>query len=87
MYYCRLVPNLVIWPEGEPSRESLLYAFRNGNFEKTVCISDCFEIFIEKPSNSLDSVQCYSTYKSHHAIKYLIAICQVPVVSFPMDGE
>ncbi|XP_054594702.2 uncharacterized protein [Nothobranchius furzeri] len=72
--YCTLVPSLVIWPERESLRESIPYAFRNSVFEKTVCIIDCFEIFLEKPSNLSASAQCYSAYKSHHTMKYLIAI-------------
>jgi len=84
--YSRLVPSLVIWPDRESLRKSLPYAFRNSTFEKTVCIIDCFEIFIEKPRNLLASAQCYSTYKSHHTMKYLIAICPQGSISFISNG-
>lgn len=79
--YSRLVPSLVVWPDRE-SLKSLPHAFRNSTFEKTVCVIDCFEIFIEKPRNLLASAQCYSTYKSHHTMKYLIAICPQGSISF-----
>lgn len=82
----RLYPNIVTWPEREPLRESLPYAFRNSVFEKTVCIIDCFEIFMEKPSNLLASAQCYSTYKSHHTMKYLIAITPQGSICFISNG-
>lgn len=72
--HCRLVPSLVLWPDRESLRQSLPYAFWNSSFEKTVCIIDCLEILLEKPSRLLASSQCYSSYKSHHTVKYLIAI-------------
>lgn len=77
--YCRLVPSLVIWPDRESLRESLPHVFRNSTFEKTVCIIDCFEIFIEKPSN-------LSTLESHHTMKYLIAICPQGSICFISNG-
>lgn len=81
-----LVPSLVIWPDRESLRKYLPYAFRNSTFEKTVCIIDCFEIFIEKSRNLLASAQCYSAYKSHHTIKYLIATCPQGSISFISNG-
>lgn len=84
--HCRLVPSLVLWPDREYLRKSLPYAFRNSCFEKTVCIIDCFEIFLEKPSRLLASAQCYSSYKSHHTIKYLIAICPQGSICFISTG-
>ncbi|XP_049452559.1 uncharacterized protein LOC125901159 [Epinephelus fuscoguttatus] len=84
--YCRLVTSLVIWPDKESLRKSLPYAFRNSTVERTVCIIDCFEILIEKPRNLLASAQCYSTYKSHHTMKYLIAICPQGYICFISNG-
>ena len=84
--HCRLVPSLVLWPDREYLRKSLPYAFRNSSFEKTVCIIDCFEIFQEKPSRLLASAQCYSSYKSHLTMKYLIAICPHGSICFTSTG-
>lgn len=84
MHY-RLVSSLVLWPDREYLRKSLPYAFRNSSFEKTVCIIDCFEIFLEKRSRLLASAQCYS-YKSHHTMKYLIAICPQGSICFISTG-
>ncbi|XP_063752115.1 uncharacterized protein LOC134872657 [Eleginops maclovinus] len=86
LMYCRLVPSLVVWPERESLRTSLPYVFRNGDYEKTVCIIDCFEIFLEKPSRLRPSAQCYSRYKSHHTMKYLIAICPQGSICFISTG-
>ncbi|KAG7511425.1 THAP domain-containing 11 [Solea senegalensis] len=81
--YCRLVPCLVIWPERESLRKSLPCAFSNSSFEMTVCIIDCFEICIEKPSDLLASTQCFSTCNT---IKYLIAICPRGSICFISNG-
>ena len=37
-------------------------------------IVDCFEVFIEKPSNLLARAQTFSNYKHHNTIKILIGI-------------
>lgn len=84
--YCKLVPSLVTWPDREVLRLSLPYAFRNAKFCNTVCIIDCFEIFMEKPRNLLANAQCYSSYKSHCTQKYLIGICPQGSISFISNG-
>ena len=38
--------------------------------KKATVMIDCFEVFIEKPSNPLAMAQTYSNYKSHNTIKY-----------------
>ena len=38
-----------------------------------VCI-DCFEVFIERPSNLLARAQTFSSYKHHNTIKILVGI-------------
>ena len=42
--------------------------------KKTTTIIDCFEIFIERPSNLLARAQTFSNYKHHNTAKVLIAI-------------
>lgn len=37
-------------------------------------IIDCFEVFIEKPSNLVARAQTFSSYKHHNTIKILIGI-------------
>ncbi|KAL2098423.1 hypothetical protein ACEWY4_007630 [Coilia grayii] len=39
LIYCRLVPSLLVWPDRECLRTSLPYVFRNGGYEKTVCVA------------------------------------------------
>ena len=49
-------------------------------------IIDCFEIFIEKPSNLLTSSQCWSNYKNHQTIKYLIELTHQGTISYISDA-
>ena len=50
--------------------------------KKTTVIIDCFEVFIEKPSNLLARAQAYSNYKSHNTIKVLIGISPQFTITF-----
>ena len=51
-------------------------------WQKTTVIIDCFEVFIEKPSNLLARAQTYSNYKSHNTIKVLIGISPQGTITF-----
>ena len=83
--YSRLVPCSVIWPDREQLRLSMPMSFRQ-KFQACACVIDCFEVFIERPSDLLARVQSYSTYKSHNTIKYLIGITPQGVISFISKG-
>jgi hypothetical protein len=45
-------------------------------------IIDCFEVFIDRPSNLLARAQTYSSYKSHNTVKVLIGITPQSTISF-----
>ena len=49
---------------------------------KVISIIDCFEIFIDKPSNLLARCKTYSSYKNHNTVKLLISITPQGTVSF-----
>ena len=51
-----------------------------------VVIIDCFEIFIDRPTNLLARAQTYSSYKHHNTVKYLIGITPQGTVSFISKG-
>ncbi|XP_022807417.1 uncharacterized protein LOC111344455 [Stylophora pistillata] len=50
--------------------------------QKVTVIIDCFEVFIEKPSNLLTLAQTFSSYKHHNTIKALIGITPQGTISF-----
>ena len=45
-------------------------------------IIDCFEIFIDRPSNLLARAQTFSSYKHHNTVKVLIGITPQGTISF-----
>jgi len=60
--------------------------FRKSFGLKVAIIIDCFEIFIERPSNLLARAETWSSYKHHNTIKYLIGITPQGAVSFLSKG-
>ncbi len=80
-----LTPALVFWPDREQLRQSLPMSFRSV-FKNCACIIDCFEIFIERPSDLRARAQTYSQYKHHNTMKYLIGITPQGVISFISKG-
>ena len=55
--------------------------------KKVTVIIDCFEVFIEKPSNLLAGDQTFSNYKHHNTIKILIGITPQGSISFVSESQ
>ena len=80
----RRLSSQIVWPERE--REDLWrtmpkcfqYSFKNN----TTDIIDCFEIFIDRPSNLLARAQTFSNYKHHNTVKVLLGITPQGSISF-----
>lgn len=53
---------------------------------KVASIIDCFEIFIEKPSNLLAKACTWSQYQHYNTAKYLISITPQGTISFISNG-
>ena len=77
----RLSP-LIHWPERAELWSTMLECFQHSFGKRITVIIDCFEIFIEKPSNLLDRAQTFSSYKHHNTIKVLIGIIPQGTISF-----
>ena len=60
--------------------------FRASFGNKVVVIIDCFEVFIERPSNLLARASTWSQYKHHNTIKLLIGITPQGDISFLSDS-
>ena len=76
---------LIIWPERDVLRKTMPMVFRT-HYPKCVVIIDCFEIFIDRPTNLLAQAQTFSSYMHHHTVKYLIGVTPQRTVSFISDG-
>ena len=56
------------------------------HYPSYVVIIDCFEIFLDRPTNLLALAQTFSSYKHHNTVKYLIGITPQGTVSFISEG-
>lgn len=74
--------SLIIWPTREILKSTMPPCFTEAFGDKVCVIIDCFELYIEKPSNLQKSAQCWSNYKHHHTVKYLIGITPQGSISF-----
>ena len=77
--------NLIIWPDQATLRRNLPQSFHK-NFRDCVCIIDCSEVFIERPSNLTARAQTWSAYKHNNTCKYLIGISPAGAVTFLSEG-
>ena len=65
---------LVYWPERDELWRTMPQCFEFSFGKKTTVIIDCFEVFIERPTNLLARAQTFSSYKHHNTVKVLIGI-------------
>ena len=78
--------NAIVWPEGPIIRQNLPSCFKKQKYRDCVCIIDCSEIFIERPSNLTARAQTWSTYKHNNTAKYLIGISPSGSIMFLSSG-
>ena len=82
--YVRLKP-LVKWPEREQLVKTMPMDFRR-HYKHCVTIIDCFEVFVERPTNLKARAQTWSNYKHHNTIKFLIGIAPQGSITFISKG-
>ena len=76
---------LIIWPDKATIRANLPSSFL-GKFRDCVCIIDCTEIFLERPTNLTARAQTWSNYKHNNTSKYLIGISPAGAIMFLSSG-
>ena len=69
----RLSP-LISWSTRDALHKTMPQSFCRVIWIKTTVIIDCFEIFIDKPTNLMTRAQTFSNYKHHNTVKVLIGI-------------
>ena len=77
---------LVYWPERENLWKTMPMCFKYAFGNKVTVIIDCFEVFIEKPTNLLARAQTFSSYKHHNTIKILLGITPQGSISFVSEA-
>lgn len=78
--YVQMTP-LIKWSEWDQLLKTMPMNFRKG-FKNCVTIIDCFEVFIERPTNLKARVQTWSNYKHHNTAKFLISIAPQGAITF-----
>ena len=73
-------------PEREILWRTMPQCFQFSFGKKTTVIIDCFEVFIDRPSNLLARAQTFSSYKHHNTVKVLIGITPQGTISFVAWG-
>ena len=63
-----------------------LLCFQYAFGKKVTVVIDCFELFIERPSNLLARAQTFSSHKHHNTIKILIGISPQGSICFVSEG-
>ena len=77
---------MISWPEREQLRQTMPMCFQYAFGNKVTVVIDCFEAFVERPSNLLARAQTFSTYKHRNTIKVLIGITPQENISFVSEA-
>ena len=72
---------LIYWPSRDEVTKSMPQTFKKF-YGRCICILDCEEIFIERPTNLVARSQAWSNYKHRNTIKVLIGITPQGTASF-----
>ena len=64
---------LIKWPDRETCHTNMPQIFKD-LYPKARCITDCSEIFTERPYAYQARAQTYSNYKKHNTVKFLLGI-------------
>ena len=65
---------LISWSTCDALHKTMSQCFVGSFGYKTAVIIDCFEIFIDRPTNLMARAQTFSNYKHHNTVKVLIGI-------------
>ena len=77
---------LITWPGRDSIQKTMPFCFQPHYGLKVTSIIDCFELFIEKPSNLLAKSFTWSQYKHYNTAKYLISISPQGLISYISKG-
>ena len=73
--------SLIVWPSKRVVKDNLPTCFKL-LYPNVRCIIDYTEVFIETPSSLDTEAQCWSDYKHHCTIKFLVSITPNGMISY-----
>ena len=74
---------LIAWPDRADLHKTMPFCYRINYGLKITSTIDCFELFIEKPSNLLAKACTWSQYKHYNTARYLISIIPQDIIIRP----
>ncbi|XP_041929456.1 uncharacterized protein LOC121693843 [Alosa sapidissima] len=77
---------LINWPGRDALHATMPHQFVEAFGKRVAVILDCFEIFIQRPSNLKAQAQSYSHYKHNTTMKFLIGITPQGSIFFISKG-
>lgn len=77
---------LIHWPDRDALHETMPECLKESFGNKVSVIIDCFEVFIQSPSNLSSKAECWSNYKYHKTAKNLIGITPQGTICFISDS-
>ena len=77
---------LISWPSREQLQRTMPKCFTDSVCLKTSVIIDCFEKFIDRPSNLLARAKTFSNYKHHNTEKVLIGMTPQGTISYVSEA-
>lgn len=77
---------MVYRPPKEEVAKTMPDCFKNNFGDQVAHIIDCVELFIEAPYHFDTRIQCWSEYKHHYTLKYLVSITPQGLFEFISKG-
>lgn len=71
----------VYWPKREAIQKNVPACFKEAFGNRIAVVIDCFEVYTETSSNINNAASCWSNYKHHETIKFLIGITSQGTIS------
>ena len=78
---CKELQWLILWPDRSIIQRNMPDMFLK-YYPKCRVIIDCTEVYIETPSSLEIAAMCWSNYKQHYTVKFLIGITPNGAISF-----
>ena len=78
--------DLILWPDRKSLQKTMPIFFQESFGKKVAVIIDCFEVFMERPSNLKARATTWSNYKHRNTAKVLIGITPQGTVAFVSDA-
>ena len=78
----RRLGHLILWPNRDVLTKTMPICFQESFGKKVAVIIDCFEVFLERPSNLHARACTWSNYKHHNTVKILLGISPQGLISF-----